>query len=286
MAATREKPLIVLIHGAWHGSWSFDPLQAEIAKRGRNSLAVDLPGYGVHAQIPKSFYAEPFSAEAFATEPSPVRHITLDTQASAVCELIGGIAAAGSGPVILAGHSMGGAVITAVAERMPQNIHRLFYISAFMPESGVPPVAYIRSDANEGERVAGLFVADPQVVGALRINPRSADPAYRAAMIEAYAGTVPEDEHDAMLHLLTPDHPAGVPTSAVVTTAERWGRVPRTYLSCLRDQAIRPALQRTFIARADAFTPGNPTEVVDMDSCHSPFHSDPARLADIIVALE
>lgn len=283
---TAENPLFVLIHGAWHGAWCYSDVIAELAKRGRHAIAIDLPGYGVNAGIPKSYYADPFSAADFASEPSPVRDITLETQATAVAELIEGLAAGGSGPVILAGHSMGGAVITAVGEKIPQHIHRLVYLSGFMPESGVAPASYIRSGANEGERVAALFVADPEKIGALRINPASGDPAYRKAMIEAYAGTVDPSHADATLNLFTPDHPIGVPTSAVATTRGRWGALARTYVKCLRDFAIRPAMQQRFIDTADAFTPDNPTQVAKMDSCHSPFHSDPARLADILAGLD
>jgi pimeloyl-ACP methyl ester carboxylesterase len=285
-AGTADKPLFVMIHGAWHGAWSYSDVLAELARLGRHGIAIDLPGYGVNAKIPKSYYAEPFSAEDFASEPSPVRDITLETQANAVVDLIEGLARGGSGPVILLGHSMGGAVITAVGEKIPQHIHRLVYLAGFMPESGVAPVSYIRSGANEGERVAALFVADPEKIGALRINPASGDAAYRKAMIEAYAGTVDPAHADATLNLFTPDHPIGVPTSSIATTREHWGAVPRTYVKTLRDFAVRPAMQQRFIDAADAFTPDNPTHVVEMYSCHSPFHCDPARLAQILAALD
>ncbi|MCB1437155.1 MAG: alpha/beta fold hydrolase [Rhodobiaceae bacterium] len=284
-AGAADKPLFVMIHGAWHGAWSYSDVLAELAKAGRFGIAIDLPGYGVNAKIPKSYYADPFCAEDFATEPSPVADITLEIQADAVVDLIEGLAAGGSGPVILLGHSMGGAVITAVAERIPHLVHRLVYLSAFMPESGVAPVTYIKSGANEGEKVGPLFVADPGKIGALRINPMSSDPAYRKAMVEAYAGTVDPAHADATLNLLTPDHPIGVPTHATNTTRERWGAVARTYVKALRDMAVRPRLQQTFIDAADAFTPDNPTHVVEMDSCHSPFHANPAGLARILAAL-
>lgn len=282
---TDNKPLFVMIHGAWHGAWSYSEVIAELARQGRHGIAIDLPGYGVNAKIPKSYYADPFSAEDFAREPSPVRDITLETQANAVAALIEGLTSAGNGPIILVGHSMGGAVITAVGQKIPQHIRRLVYLAGFMPESGVAPVSYIRSGANEGEKVGTLFVGDPEKIGALRINPASGDPAYRKAMIEAYAGTVDPAHADATLNLFTPDHPIGVPTSAIPTTRERWGAIPRTYVKTLRDFAVRPAMQQKFIDAADTFTPDNPTQVTEMDSCHSPFHSDPVRLAEILAAL-
>lgn len=46
--------------------------------------------------------------------------------------------------------------------------------------------------------------------------------------------------------------------------------------------AIRPALQRLFIAEADAAFPQNPTSVVTLDAAHAPFLSMPAEVAKIV----
>jgi len=67
--------------------------------------------------------------------------------------------------------------------------------------------------------------------------------------------------------------------------ADRWGRIPRTYISCTGDQAVPIAAQRRFIGDADAFTPGNPTDVRELATSHSPFLSEPERLADILLEL-
>ena len=54
-------------------------------------------------------------------------------------------------------------------------------------------------------------------------------------------------------------------------------------MRCAADRAILPALQTRFIAEADAAFPGNPTRVVDLDTSHSPFLSQPDRVADAIL---
>ncbi|MEV0592437.1 hypothetical protein [Nonomuraea cavernae] len=61
--------------------------------------------------------------------------------------------------------------------------------------------------------------------------------------------------------------------------------MPRTYIVCTRDMAIRPGLQAKFIAEADAAYPDNPTSVVTLDASHSPFLSKPGELADILIPL-
>lgn len=52
-----------------------------------------------------------------------------------------------------------------------------------------------------------------------------------------------------------------------------------------QDWAIRPALQRRFVAEADAAFPDNPSTVVTLDSSHSPFLSMPERVVDIVTKL-
>lgn len=39
-------------------------------------------------------------------------------------------------PLVLVGHSMGGMVVTAVAEKVPTKIQRLIYLGAFLPANG------------------------------------------------------------------------------------------------------------------------------------------------------
>ncbi len=65
-------------------------------------------------------------------------------------------------------------------------------------------------------------------------------------------------------------------------TRDAWGSIPRTYVVCSRDMAIRPALQRLFIAEADAAFPENQTSVVTLDAAHAPFLSMPGELATIV----
>jgi pimeloyl-ACP methyl ester carboxylesterase len=218
--------------------------------------------------------------DAFATEASPVASVTLDTAADRLVsqlELIGDTC-------VLVGHSMGGHVITAAAQRAPHLVRRLVYVCAFMPASGVSAAAYIRSAENEGEQVSGLIAADPALVGAIRLDVRNPDPDYRARAVRASLGGVPDHLADAAIRLSSPDLPLGIVTGTTELTAEAWGAIPRTYVVCARDEAIMPALQRRFIAEADAAFPDNPTTVVELDTAHSPFLSMPEQLATVLAA--
>lgn len=284
-AAAKAKLPFVLVHGAWHGATSYERVVPLLAARGHAAVARDLPAHGLNARFPVSYTAHPFDPRAFATEPSPVATTTLDDYANSIMGTIDQVLALGHSQVVLVGHSMGGVAITAVAAKAPQKIAKLVYLTAFMPRAGVPGISYITAPENQGERVGPQLVADPATVGALRINYRSADSAYRANVKLAFCADASPSDYEAMANLLTPDVPVAPFSTPIFTTAERWGSIPRYYIRCSQDQAILPKLQDRFIAEADEAVPENMTQVYDLDASHSPFLSMPQSLADVLSSI-
>ncbi|SAJ61491.1 alpha/beta hydrolase [Burkholderia multivorans] len=277
-----DHPVFVLVHGAWHGAWCFAHVAAALAARGHLSIARDLPAHGLHARFPTSYHVRPLDKDAFGAEPSPVANTTLDDYATQVMQAVDDAYALGRGKVILVGHSMGGLAITAAAERAPGKIAKLVYLAAFMPAAGVPGLDYVRAPENRGELLGPLMLASPRVAGALRIDPRSGDADYRAATRRALCDDVPQADFDAVANLMSCDVPAAPFATAIPTTAARWGAIERHYIKCLQDRVLLPALQQRFVDEADAFAPGNPTHVHQLDSSHSPFMSQPAVLAGVL----
>lgn len=280
-----RKPAFVLIHGSWHGSWCFSKLVPYLLKAGHVVAARDLPGHGGLAKYPKSFGPRPLDTAAFAIEPSPLAGVTLADYVSDTLETTDALLRAGSGPVILLGHSMGGIPITAVAEAAPEKIRKLVYLTAFMPASGVPAVAYSRMPEAEGAKVGAAMRGDPARVGALRLDPRSTDANYVSNLKQAFAADVSDAEWEVVQNLLSPDDPAQPFVTPTETTRSRWGKIPRAYIKCNGDFAIRPLTQTKFIDTADQFTPDNKTEVYELDSSHSPFLSQPEKLANVLFEL-
>ncbi len=88
----------------------------------------------------------------------------------------------------------------------------------------------------------------------------------------------------AAISLLGPDAPAGIPGEAFTVTPGRYGAIPHTYVTCANYNAIPIALQRRFIEEINAIS-STPTTVVELDSSHSPFLSQPAALATAIAEL-
>jgi hypothetical protein len=73
--------------------------------------------------------------------------------------------------------------------------------------------------------------------------------------------------------------------SEVKVTNANWGRIPRTFIRCLEDRALAPAVQERMIADADRFTPDNKFETVTIKTSHSSFGSSPDEVVRLLVGV-
>jgi pimeloyl-ACP methyl ester carboxylesterase len=274
---------LVFVHGFWHGSWCWSAVIPHVVAAGRLAVAVDMAGHGLYARRPRWFTEQPYNPAAVGTEVSPVAGVGLDDAAELLTSQIKAIG--GGEQVTVVAHSAAGPVLTRVAQQTPELVAHAVYASAYMPASDVPAAAYTRMPESADDQVAPLLQGDPAQIGALRLDFATADAAYRQRLYEAFYGDVDPVLADAATGLLTPDGPIGIMIDTTTLTHDGWGSVPRTYLTCTEDIAIRPALQARFIAEADAAFPDNPTSVVALDASHSPFLSMPNEVADIITPL-
>ena len=266
-ACRDRQPTFVIVHGANGNAYSFAPLIAALAEAGHRAMAVDLPGHGLAGHFPASYQA-PQDLAAFATAPSPVLGRTsLDNNVRHVVQVVRHVAR--NGPVILVGHSMGGATITRVGNQVPELIERLVYLSAFC-------CVRLRSvlDCFLTPQAASTLlplipaIQTPKDLGVSRTNWRSADPELIAAAKAALAADYGDAAFLAALNTFEPDESAAVPTDDARGTPATWGRIPRTYIRYTRDRAIPLALQSRMIAEADAATPGNRFVVRSLPAPH------------------
>jgi thioesterase domain-containing protein len=101
----------VLVPGACHGGWWYDPLERLINRDGHATVALTLAG--------------------LEQQPRLEQAITLATHVDQVAGAV-----PDDGDVVLVGHSYAGSVITGVADRLPGRITALVYLDAFLPEPG------------------------------------------------------------------------------------------------------------------------------------------------------
>ncbi|MTV37206.1 alpha/beta hydrolase [Duganella radicis] len=284
-AGATSKPTFVFVHGAWHGGWCWSEVARLLAERGYQSVMLDLPGHGLDARFPTAYTARPQNVGALAVEVSPLATLTLNDYRDSALKVIRALVAAGSGPVVLVGHSLGGATLSAVAEAEPSLIRRLVYLTAFVPVVYPTAIQYLQQPDFAASEVPSLFVADPSAVTATRINHDSADTSYVARVKSAFYHDVGDVAFAAIANLLTPDEPLGALTTPINATVARWGSVPRTFIRCTGDRAIPIAVQDKMIAEADAFTPGNTFARRTLATSHSPFASAPAELVAALTSM-
>jgi pimeloyl-ACP methyl ester carboxylesterase len=234
----------VFVHGAWHGSWCWAPVVARLRDAGHEAIVLDLPGR--------------------AGDPTPHGEITLATYARKVCRVI----ELQREPVVLVGHSLGGLSISAAAEASPERIRTLVFVAAVLLRDGQSAQEVVGTDDNT---LLASSVMTNETVTSSMLRPD-------APCRELFYGECTEDDARRATAMLVPE-PLAPPTTPLRTTSERFGRVPRVYVECLRDRALSLDLQR----RMQAALPCARTIALDTD--HSPFLSASGELSAALAGL-
>ena len=242
----RTAGTVVLIHGAWQGSWVWERLAPLLDGLGLDVIAVDLPGNG--------------------TDDTPPEAVTLDLYVDHIGEAI----ADASGPITLVGHSGGGLTATAAAERYRERIAGVAYVAGMMLPSGI----------SFADLLVDVGAAEKGLVGIGPFLTRSPDgvstsvPADAAADI--FLSDMPRDEALRLVRRLTPQ-PRGGREMAANWTPQRYGALPRLYVECADDRSVALTLQR----RMQELVPG--AQSVTLHTGHAPQVSAPAALADALL---
>ena len=230
----QAKPTVVLVHGAWADASSWDGVIEQLR----------------HAGYPVVAAANPLAG--------------LDQDSAAVASLLRSI----KGPIVLAGHSYGGAVITNAAAGNP-NVKALVYIAAFAPD--------------QGETIGGLIsrpVAHPipalPLISYPTVNADGTtdtefyiDPAqFRQVFAADVNPTLAAD-------MAATERP--VASGAIADAAQQaaWHTIPSWYLVAKQDHAIAPDLERFMAQRAHAHT-------IEVNGSHSVMVSHPDTVAQLI----
>ena len=162
------------------------------------------------------------------------------------------------GPVVLVGHSYGGAVITEAGN--DPKVSALVYIAAFAPDAGESVNTLIAGFPTDGPQPPIL----PPEDGFLRLD--------RSKFAASFAGDVDEDLANFMADSQVP---WGVDALQGAVSHPAWKTKPTWYLVAQDDHMIPPPAQRQMSRRAGA-------TVVEAPGSHAIYVSQPDAVADLI----
>ena len=219
------QPTIVLVHGFWGGAAHRSKVIVELTRKGYGSIrAVELP------------------LTSLADDAERTRKMVAQV----------------SGPVLLVGHSYGGAVITEAGDQ--PNVVGLVYIAAFAPDAGESP---------------GGITQEHPPVGAPNLAPDS----------DGYLWVKPEKFHESFCQDLTPDEGLvmAVTQKAPLAstfgdniTAPAWKKKPSWYQISSEDRMIAPENQKRMSSRLGA------KKVITLAASHASLASKPIEVSALI----
>ena len=236
------KPTIVLVHGAWADASSWNAVIAPLQAEGFTVLAPpnELRGLASDAAYIGSFLAQRTT-----------------------------------GPVVLVGHSYGGAVITNAA-LLGGDVQALVYVDAFIPDEGDTVVSLLEGSGS------ALAVADPTTVLDIAGYPGAPEGAADAflkpdTVHTAFAQDLPEA--DRWLIVAT-QRPASLVANVTPSGAPAWKSIPSWAVLGTDDRVIPIGTQRSMAERAGA-------TITEVDGSHVSMVSHPdVTLAAIRAAVE
>lgn len=229
-----KRPTAVLVHGAFADASGFTGIIQELTDGGFEVLA------------------PPNALRGIASDATGVR----------------GVAAAVAGPVVLVGHSYGGAVITQAAADL-ENVVGLVYLAAFAPAAG-------ESCASVQEPYPPSLLADTirptpyEAVGAVGGPDLLIDP---ARFRETFCADVPVALARTMA---VSQRPLAAAAIGEPLSAHGWSTRPSWFQIATRDNAIAPAAQRFMAGRMGA-------TVDEIDGSHAAFIARPVPAANLII---
>lgn len=236
------KPTIVLVHGAWADASSWNavsvPLQAE--------------GYTVLAP------------------PNELRGLTSDA-----AYIASFLAQRTSGPVVLVGHSYGGAVITN-AGAQGGDVKALVYVDAFIPDEGETVVGILDGSSS------ALAVADPTTVLDVAGYPGAPEGTAEAflkpeTVHSAFAQDLPEADRWT---IVATQRPASFVANVTPSGPPAWKSIPSWAVLGTQDLVIPIDVQRRMAERAGS-------TITEVEASHVSMVSQPeATLAAIRAAAE
>lgn len=233
----------VLVHGAWQASFVWDKVKASLEAEGNKVVLVELAGHG--------------------NDQTPVAEITFDGYVKQVTDVIDSL----NIPVVLVGHSLGGAVVTQAACEVPKKIDKLIYVAGFIPRSGSSVFDYSAMDKGTSIPSALEFSTDGSTVTIA--NPQ-------VNMREIFCKDGSDEDINLLVEKLRPE-PVAAAGTPLNYSSEIYSTIAnKYYVYTTEDKAISFPFQQQMVAEAHILN------TYEIKAGHSPFLSKPGDLVHIL----
>jgi len=240
-----SKTPFVLVHGAWHGGWCWNRVRPLLEQKGHRVFTPTLTGLGERAHL---------------REPVP----KLETH---ILDVLGLLESEELNNVTLVGHSWGGMVVTAVADRAKQRIKRLVYLDAAVPGDGADFASHIPGiDSESAERRRAAF------------RQLSPDGIWVPVMGPEVVGVTVPDDADWFRRRSTP-HPLGTWLEPVRFTNGGHGGIGQTYV--LATKPLTTVMG--YPAHGEVAKRGGEWTYREIATGHQMMVTEPARSAELLI---
>lgn len=224
---------ILLVHGSGHGAWCWRDVVPALEAMGHKVQAIDMPSHGDDA--------------------TAVSEVTLESCAEAVVAAI-------HQESIVVGHSWAGFPISRAADLAPDQIARLIFVCAYVPQGGLSLVDMRK-----------LAPRQPLMKAVVRSSDGLSYVIDPDQTVDVFYHDCPKGTVEYANARLCPQ--AIAPQVTPLSLGQGFATVAKSYIRCTDDRTIPPEFQTEMTqvwSRQDVF---------DMHCGHSPFFADPDGLA-------
>lgn len=233
----------VLVHGAFQAPYAWQFVKTRLETAGQKVVVIELQGHG--------------------QDQTPPETISINTYRDKVASVITAI----NEPVVLVGHSLGGAIITAVADTIPDHIEKLVYLAGFVPANN--------------QSILDLTTMDPDSEFGPALIP-SADGVTVSIPNDKIMQVFAQDGNEQVKQLLIDNNrpePIAPQADKIFLKNPVFNSVPKYYIYTNQDHAITIDLQKKMVASAGI------KNVYTVESGHCPMLTKPDDVTDFLLQI-